>query len=475
MELNPERQFRTLLLCVLLAALVFALDLFIPLGVAGGVPYVAVVLLAVRLKGANYTVFFAVLCTMLTLFGLWLSPPGGEIWKVLANRGLAGFAIWVTAILSLRQKRTQRALQESEARAQTILDTSIDAIITFDEQGYIGSFNPAAERAFGFLVKEVKGCQIELLLASPYRKWKESLLHTAQAGAGANLEVIGQRKDGSTFPMELSLSRMEVNGRAMYTAIVRDITERRWMEQKVFSTSDQERRQIGHDLQEELGQMLTGIGLINQTLARKLQAEEQPYATEVMQITDLIREADRYAKGLAQGLSPVALDEVGLSLALRRLALDTENRFGVPCTFEEEGVVLVRNNMVAAHLYKIAQEAIKHAIQQRGATQVRVQLSSGDALACLRVQDNGQVHSGGAEENRHTLDLDIISYRAHLIGAILDFSRKLPGGVALTCTVPHDTYEIEPVQQTSVYPSPAMLSLFPPSFGDGQSSIAGSP
>ncbi len=115
----------SLLLCGLLAMAILLVDLAIPLGVAGGVPYVAVVLLALRLPGRRYLLGFAALCTGLTLLGFFLSPPGGETWQVVTNRLLAIAVIWVTATLLLQRRQAETALQrayetlESRVRKRT--------------------------------------------------------------------------------------------------------------------------------------------------------------------------------------------------------------------------------------------------------------------------------------------------------------------------------------------------------------------
>lgn len=91
-----------------LIGLIFAVDLQLALGVAGGVPYVAAVLLALWTRHRRAVLWVAVVCTLMTVLGYYLSPPGGELWKVLLNRTLAIFAIWVTAILALKwADRTQ--------------------------------------------------------------------------------------------------------------------------------------------------------------------------------------------------------------------------------------------------------------------------------------------------------------------------------------------------------------------------------
>jgi signal transduction histidine kinase/CheY-like chemotaxis protein len=101
-----------LVLNVLLATGIFLLDLSLPLGVAGGVPYVAVILLSFWFPQRRHILIAAVACTGLTTLGFFYSPPGGELWKVVFNRVLAFFAIWVTAILTLQRKKAEAALKQ---------------------------------------------------------------------------------------------------------------------------------------------------------------------------------------------------------------------------------------------------------------------------------------------------------------------------------------------------------------------------
>jgi len=88
----------------ILTVTVFSIDLSIPLGVAGGVPYLMVVLITLWLPLYKNTIVPAFICSFLTILGLYFSPPGGEMWKVLTNRGLALFAIWATAFVVIQKK-----------------------------------------------------------------------------------------------------------------------------------------------------------------------------------------------------------------------------------------------------------------------------------------------------------------------------------------------------------------------------------
>jgi len=132
---TASRQRGLLLSCVLLSAAVLVFDLTLPLGVAGGVPYVLVVLVALRVDDDRATYAFAGLATLLTLVGLLLSSPQGIYWMVLTNRALALFAIWATALLGLGMKRTARRLQESEGRFQLLADQAPVMIWRADANG----------------------------------------------------------------------------------------------------------------------------------------------------------------------------------------------------------------------------------------------------------------------------------------------------------------------------------------------------
>ena len=103
---------------------VFAIDLSIPLGVAGGVPYIAVILTALWLPGYKYVLSLAIVCSLLTLAGFYFSPNGGELWKVVFNRLLAIFAIWITATLAILWKCSEQkmlcVIQDAEKEKEKI-------------------------------------------------------------------------------------------------------------------------------------------------------------------------------------------------------------------------------------------------------------------------------------------------------------------------------------------------------------------
>lgn len=136
-----------------------------------------------------------------------------------------------------RRREAERALQASEARMRAIFETAVDAIVTIDERGMLERFNPAAERLFGYREEEVVGKNVSMLMPSPYRDMHDTYLarylSTGERRViGSGRQVIGLRKDGSVFPMDLAVAEMRVGDKRMFTGIVRDISERKHAEQQ---------------------------------------------------------------------------------------------------------------------------------------------------------------------------------------------------------------------------------------------------
>ena len=133
------------------------------------------------------------------------------------------------------QKRAEQASRDSEARMKAILDSAVDGIVTINERGIIESVNPAAQAIFGYSTDELAGRNVKMLMPEPYRGEHDQYLrnyrHTGQRKIiGIGREVVGRRKDGTEFPLDLSVSEVPIGDGRLFTGLIRDITDRKQAE-----------------------------------------------------------------------------------------------------------------------------------------------------------------------------------------------------------------------------------------------------
>jgi two-component system sensor kinase FixL len=165
----------------------------------------------------------------------------------------------------LRAAASTRETLAREAHLQSILDTVPDAMVVIDERGIVQSFSSAAVRLFGYPAADVVGRNVRMLMPSPYREAHDGYIaRYLQTGErriiGIGRVVVGERKDGSTFPMELAVGEMRSSDRRYFTGFIRDLTERQKTEARL------------QELQSELVHMsrLTAMGEMASTLAHEL-------------------------------------------------------------------------------------------------------------------------------------------------------------------------------------------------------------
>jgi PAS domain S-box-containing protein len=135
------------------------------------------------------------------------------------------------------RKEAERRLRDGEARLRAVIDTVVDGVVMIDANGTIQLFNPASEWLFGYRAREVLGKNVSILMPPPYRSEHDSYLaHYRRTGErriiGVGREVLGLRKDGKVFPMELSVGEMVQSGEQVFVGVIRDISERKHAEEQ---------------------------------------------------------------------------------------------------------------------------------------------------------------------------------------------------------------------------------------------------
>jgi PAS domain S-box-containing protein len=365
---------------------------------------------------------------------------------------------WIKQLRSKHTLRSQAqrrqaasALRDSAERLRAILETAVEGIITIDERGIIESFNLAAERIFGYKAKEVIGRNVSVLMPSPYREQHDTYignyLRTGHAKIiGTGREIVARRKNGTVFPMDLSVSEVRLADRRLFTGFIRDITERKRLEKEILEISEREQRRIGHDLHDGLCQHLAGIELMSQVLEQKLARHSKAAAARAGDIAKNVREAISHTRLLARGLSPVTLESEGLMSALQELALSTEKIFRVTCRFDCNPPVLVEDYPAAMHLFRLAQEAVSNAIKHGKAKRILIRLKEEWGRMTLSVIDNGSGFPTPIPKSKG-MGLQIMQSRAGMIGGTLTIERNAVGGTSVTVAAPIGTAR----QKTNTY------------------------
>jgi two-component system sensor kinase FixL len=270
--------------------------------IEGGSVYLFLVPVVLVISAVGGTVPGCVATGVIVAFETWLS--GRALSQTDIVDAFAFLAIgFGLAWLGGRVQRARHAVEatnldlvEREAHLKSILETIPDAMIVIDPKGRIQSFSVAAERLFGHKAAEVLGRNVSMLMPSPYREghdgYLDRYLRTGERRIiGVGRVVVGERKDGSTFPMELAVGEMKSNDKLFFTGFIRDLTERQKTEGRL------------QELQAELIHIsrLTAMGEMASTLAHEL---NQPLSA----ISNYLKGARRILDGKAQNAQALVVE-----------------------------------------------------------------------------------------------------------------------------------------------------------------------
>jgi PAS domain S-box-containing protein len=346
------------------------------------------------------------------------------------------------ALKQLDQQRklaeTEQALKRESAFTHAVFDASGALLMVLDADFRIVRFNPACERVSGYTLDEVRGRHVwDFLVVPSETDALKEMFGKLRAWAPAfQSENHWRTKSGERRAIAWTRTAIRAADGTLEFIVSAgvDLTERKRLEHEILQIAEREQRRIGQDLHDGLGQQLAGIEFMSQVLAQNLAAKSRPAAASAKEIAKLVRETISHTRELARGLSPVLLESEGLMLALRELAEATGKRFKVKCRFDCKTPVLLTDNPAAAHLYRIAQEAVSNALRHGKARAIDIGLASTPERITLAVHDNGVGLPDNALKKRG-MGLRIMDYRAGMIGGTLVVQKRREGGTTVVCTV----------------------------------------
>jgi PAS domain S-box-containing protein len=349
---------------------------------------------------------------------------------IVDNLGrVAGASITLRDVTSVR--KAEADLKSLAQQLRAVIDTAVDGVVMLDAAGIVLMLNPACERLFGYASGEMTGINIDAVMPSVFSTAESHSPRLVAARA-----AICHRRDGSTFPAEISVGAAAFPGPPLFVAVIHDVSERRSLEAALLDVVGREQRRFATDLHDGIGQELTGLSLLLSALTSNARAAASPHAPDLEQACEVVRHALQSCQTIARGLSPIGRTEGGLVGALRDLVARLKNPTGPNLDIAVSEVALLGLSAAASdHLYRIAQEALANALKHSHANSIKVTLDIERERVRLEVCDDGWGVKD-ADQNAPGLGLRIMQYRASMIGARLKITPFRPNGTRVVCECP---------------------------------------
>ena len=332
---------------------------------------------------------------------------------------------------------------------RAIFEAAPDGIVVVDAEGRVRDVNPAAEEMFGWDADDLRGERIEVLVPEAARE-----THAAERGAffddpharpmGIGMELHGRRKDGSVFPVEISLSPLRSGEGTMVISTVRDVTERRRLREfgaGALQAAEEERRRIARELHDDTAQRLAGL-LIRLRLARRTEDPERRERLLDEAREEILASAEAVRR-IARGLRPPALEDAGLAAALRWHVRQQLEPVEVEADVDLAPVDGLLDDDAKLAVYRIVQEALSNVVRHAAARKVQVRMRVDGPEILVEVADDGEGFL--AEEPVERLDggLGLIGMkeRAAVAGGDLQIDSGPGEGTRIRLRIPKNPSE----------------------------------
>jgi PAS domain S-box-containing protein len=214
----------------------------------------------------------------------------------------------------------------------------------------------------------------------------------------------------------------------------RDITENVKLEMSIIDIGQEERRQIGIELHDGLSHDLLVIAIKSKLLAESLKDESMVKAASAYEIEELINKAIAYTRSLARGISPVTLDRGSLIMLFDMIKEDIEDKYGISLMIDVDKSIEFDDIMIPTHLYYITREAVNNAVRHSKAKHIKIRFFTEDEHIHLIIEDDGIGITGKLIKEKG-IGLDIMKYRARMLGGTLDIQSAKNNGTRVICRV----------------------------------------
>jgi two-component system sensor histidine kinase UhpB len=363
---------------------------------------------------------------------------------------------------------TERVRYQNELRRYAgIVESSGDAIVSRELDGTILTWNPAAERLFGYCQAEMIGANISKLFSANMPNAERELDARAASGETiVNLETVRMRKDGTDIHVALTLSLLRDPGGRItgVSSMFRDITERKRMEAErlrllheqrrveaevrgsrdrlrelsaaLQTVREEEKTRIARELHDELGQVLTALKMDAAAIESELDPNQAVLLRRIASMKQLIDATVGSVRRIAADLRPVMLDNLGLVPTLEWLTQDFSDRNGIRVALDIPYENLGVSGDAATAIFRIVQEALTNVARHSGADEVCIAVKRHGGNVVVRVSDNGKGISEADTRKSRSFGLLGMRERAYVLGGDLSFRSTGQTGTQIEAVIP---------------------------------------
>lgn len=344
--------------------------------------------------------------------------------------------------------RMKAQLLKSESQIRSILDNVLDGIITINEQGIVESFNPAAEKIFGYAAAEVIGRNIGMLMPEPdHGRHAAYLANYRRTGErkiiGSGREVTGLRKDGKPFPMELGVSEIQSDRRRLFIGVVHDLTERKRTEEALRELSghlqsalEDERTRIAREIHDELGGILAALKMDMSWLAKRLPDDQPARREKASAMNRLIDEAIQTVRKITTDLRPSILDNLGLLAAIEWQVREFRQRTGMKCRLGLPRQEVFLDEARATAAFRILQETLTNIALHSGAAAVNIRIKVDGTRLVIKIMDDGRGITREQMFGPHSYGILGMHERARHFGGKVSIAGDPGKGTTVTVSIP---------------------------------------
>lgn len=326
-------------------------------------------------------------------------------------------------------KKADEARKLSEKRLRTLINAIPDSILRIRCDGVCLQYKPGEGTAEAFDRNPNEEFALTDIMPAKTSRQLFAYVQKALETQQPQQFEYHHEQQGSVNYFEV---RLVVLSNLEILVMIRNMTDRKRLENEILEISQREQNRIGQDLHDGLGQLLTGISCLIRGFTKKMERKFPDDVESVKEIDNLVKQAIAQSSWLARGLMPVKLEAGGLEGALQELVEQTERIHGIPCMFQCDSNLAISDSTTTIQLYRIAQEAINNAVKHSRAQHIWLRLQPENGYVVLTVKDDG-VGLPDPSERSDGMGLRIMNYRAGMIGAELDVQRDPDGGTIVLC------------------------------------------